>query len=89
MRKFHRFADPLAHTSEKPSRSVFKGWYVVLGTFYSGFVALLPAVVMDAFDLTHSYDIPIFESAVTSMIAACIVAATVHAPIPQNQEARV
>lgn len=89
----------------------------LFGTFYGGFVALLPAVVMDdfgsknvsgligvlytsvavgtlfgpsaagyAFDLTHSYDLPILASAIASIIAACIIAGTARVPIPKHQE---
>ena len=89
----------------------------MFGTFYGGFVALLPTVVMDdfgsrnvsgligilytsvavgtlfgpsvagyAFDLTHSYDLPILASAITSMAAACILAATARTTIPKHQE---
>ena len=90
---------------------------LVFGVFYGGFVALLPAVVMDdfggrnvsgligilytsvafgtligpslagfAFDISHSYSLPIFVSAIASLLAACIVAATARARIPLHQE---
>jgi MFS family permease len=79
----------------------------VYGVFYGGWVAVLPAVVMDyfggrnvsgligilytsvafgtligpsaagfAFDLSHSYTVPILVSAAVNIIAAIIVAAT-------------
>jgi MFS family permease len=79
----------------------------VYGVFYGGWVAVLPAVVMDhfggrnvsgiigilytsvafgtligpsaagfAFDLSHSYTLPILASAGANIIAAVIVAAT-------------
>ena len=79
----------------------------VYGIFYGGWVAVLPAVVMDyfggrnvsgiigvlytsvafgtligpsaagfAFDLSHSYELPIIASAVTNIVAAAIVAIT-------------
>ncbi|HSY55422.1 MAG TPA: MFS transporter, partial [Bradyrhizobium sp.] len=75
------------------------------GVFYGGWVAVLPAVVMDyfggrnvsgiigvlytsaaigtligpsaagfAFDLSHSYELPIIASAATNVVAAVIVA---------------
>jgi MFS family permease len=78
---------------------------VVYGVFYGGWVAVLPAVVMDyfggrnvagiigvlytsvafgtligpsaagyAFDLSHSYELPIVASALTNILAALIVA---------------
>jgi MFS family permease len=80
---------------------------LVYGVFYGGFVALLPALVMDAFggrnvggiigilytsvafgtlvgpsaagfafDLSHSYRLPILASVAADLIAAAIVAAT-------------
>jgi OFA family oxalate/formate antiporter-like MFS transporter len=86
----------------------------VYGVFYGGWVAILPAVVMDyfggrnvsgiigilytsvafgtligpsaagfAFDLTHSYTLPILASAGANIIAAAIVAATSKEPISQ------
>ncbi|MGE5157132.1 MAG: MFS transporter [Gemmatimonas sp.] len=79
----------------------------VYGVFYGGWVAVLPAVVMDyfggrnvsgiigvlytsvafgtligpsaagyAFDLSHSYELPIIASAATNIVAAAIVAFT-------------
>jgi MFS family permease len=79
------------------------------GIFYGGWVAVLPAVVMDyfggrnvsaiigilytsvafgtligpsaagfAFDLSHSYTLPILAGACANIIAACIVAGTSH-----------
>ncbi|WP_024506958.1 MFS transporter [Bradyrhizobium sp. ARR65] len=79
----------------------------VYGVFYGGWVAVLPAVVMDyfggrnvsgiigvlytsvafgtligpsaagfAFDLSHSYELPIIASAATNIVAAAIVALT-------------
>jgi MFS family permease len=82
----------------------------VYGVFYGGWVAVLPAVVMDlfggrnvsgligilytsvafgtligpsaagfAFDLSHSYTLPILASAGANIIAAAIVAATSRA----------
>jgi len=83
----------------------------VYGVFYGGWVAVLPAVVMDqfggrnvsgiigvlytsvafgtligpsaagfAFDLSHSYTLPILASAGANIIAAAIVAATSSKP---------
>jgi MFS family permease len=83
----------------------------VYGVFYGGWVAVLPAVVMDqfggrnvsgiigvlytsvafgtligpsavgfAFDLSHSYTLPILASAGANIIAAVIVAATSSKP---------
>lgn len=88
----------------------------IFGTFYGGFVALLPAVVMDdfggrnvsgligilytsvafgtligpslagfAFDVSHSYILPIFASAISSVVAAGIVAGTARARVPVHQ----
>ncbi len=85
---------------------------LIFGTFYGGFVALLPSIVMDdfggrnvsgiigilytsvafgtlvgpsaagyAFDITHSYTLPILASVCTNVIAACIVAGTGRVPI--------
>jgi MFS transporter, OFA family, oxalate/formate antiporter len=82
----------------------------VYGVFYGGWVAVLPAVVMDyfggrnvsgiigvlytsvafgtligpstagfAFDLSHSYELPIVASAMTNVLAALIVALTPRA----------
>jgi predicted MFS family arabinose efflux permease len=88
----------------------------VFGVFYGGWVAVLPAVVMDyfggrnvsgligilytsvafgtligpsaagfAFDLSHSYTLPILASAAANIIAALTVAATLKfAPIRQH-----
>jgi OFA family oxalate/formate antiporter-like MFS transporter len=87
----------------------------VYGVFYGGWVAVLPAVVMDtfggrnvsgiigilytsvafgtligpsaagfAFDLSHSYTLPILASACANIIAAAIVAGTSKAPVPIN-----
>lgn len=89
---------------------------VIFGTFYGGFVALLPAVVMDdfgsrnvsgligilytsvafgtlvgpslagfAYDISHSYNVPILISALTSLLAACVLAGTARAPIPRHE----
>ena len=89
----------------------------VYGVFYGGFVALLPALVMDyfggrnvsgiigvlytsvafgtligpsaagfAFDLSHSYLLPILASAAANLIAAGLVAATGKAPVPAADE---
>lgn len=89
---------------------------LIFGTFYGGFVALLPAVVMDdfggrnvsgiigilytsvafgtligpsaagyAFDLVHSYTLPISASVCTNIIAACIIAGTARAPVPLHK----
>ena len=83
------------------------GFAFVYGVFYGGWVAVLPAVVMDyfggrnvsgiigilytsvafgtligpsaagfAFDLSHSYTVPIMASAAVNIVAAIIVAAT-------------
>jgi len=83
------------------------------GVFYGGFVALLPALVMDyfggrnvsgiigilytsvafgtligpsaagfAFDLSHSYALPILASAGANLVAAGLVAATGKTPVP-------
>jgi MFS family permease len=85
----------------------------VYGVFYGGWVAVLPAVVMDyfggrnvsgiigilytsvafgtligpsaagfAFDLSHSYTLPILASAAANIVAAVIVAATSRAALP-------
>ena len=87
----------------------------VYGVFYGGWVAVLPAVVMDyfggrnvssiigmlytsvafgtligpsaagfAFDLTHSYTLPILVSAGTNIVAAVIVAAMAKTGLPQK-----
>jgi len=87
----------------------------VYGVFYGGWVAVLPAVVMDyfggrnvssiigvlytsvafgtligpsaagfAFDLTHSYALPIMVSAGTNIVAAVIVAVMAKADLPQK-----
>ncbi len=89
---------------------------LIFGTFYGGFVALLPSVVMDdfggrnvsgiigilytsvafgtlvgpsaagyAFDIVHSYTLPISASVCTNIIAACIIAGTARAPIPPHK----
>ena len=86
----------------------------VYGVFYGGWVAVLPAVVMDyfggrnvsgiigilytsvafgtligpsaagfAFDLNHSYTVPILASAAVNIVAASIVAATPKTAAPQ------
>ncbi|MGC2812559.1 MAG: MFS transporter, partial [Bradyrhizobium sp.] len=83
------------------------GFALVFGVFYGGWVAVLPAVVMDrfggrnvsgiigilytsvafgtligpsaagfAFDLSHSYTLPILASAGANIVAAAIVAVT-------------
>jgi MFS family permease len=88
----------------------------VYGIFYGGWVAVLPAVVMDtfggrnvsgiigilytsvafgtligpsaaglAFDLCHSYTLPILASACASIIAALIVAAASKAPVALDE----
>lgn len=85
------------------------------GVFYGGWVAVLPAVVMDyfggrnvssiigvlytsvafgtligpstagfAFDLTHSYALPIMVSAGTNIVAAVIVAVMARTELPQR-----
>jgi MFS family permease len=90
---------------------------LIFGAFYGGFVALMPAVVMDdfggrnvsgiigilytsvafgtligpsaagyAFDIVHSYTLPISASVCTSIIAACIIAATARAPVPLHKQ---
>jgi MFS family permease len=90
----------------------------VFGVFYGGWVAVLPAVVMDyfgsrnvsgiigilytsvafgtligpsaagfAFDLSHSYTLPILFSAGANILAAAIVALTVKAAAPARQTA--
>jgi MFS family permease len=90
----------------------------VYGVFYGGWVAVLPAVVMDhfggrnvsgiigilytsvafgtligpsaagfAFDLSHSYTLPILFSAGANIVAAIIVAASSRAPSPASQAA--
>ncbi|THD54569.1 MAG: MFS transporter [Bradyrhizobium sp.] len=87
----------------------------VYGVFYGGWVAVLPAVVMDyfggrnvssiigvlytsvafgtligpstagfAFDLTHSYALPILVSAGTNIVAAVIVAVMARTELPQK-----
>ena len=87
----------------------------VYGVFYGGWVAVLPAVVMDyfggrnvssiigvlytsvafgtligpsaagfAFDLTHSYALPIMVSAGTNIVAAVIVAVMAKTELPQK-----
>jgi MFS family permease len=92
---------------------------LVYGVFYGGWVAVLPAVVMDlfggrnvsgiigilytsvafgtligpsaagfAFDLSHSYTLPILASAGANILAAIIVAATSKLPLPQAKQAR-
>jgi len=90
------------------------GFAFVFGVFYGGWVAVLPAVVMDyfggrnvsgmigvlytsvafgtligpsaagfAFDLSHSYELPIIASAATNILAALIVAWVPRsAPLP-------
>ncbi|HVW67616.1 MAG TPA: MFS transporter [Steroidobacteraceae bacterium] len=81
------------------------------GVFYGGYVALLPALVMDyfggrnigsligilytsvaigtlvgpsavgyAFDMSHSYTVPIFASVCANVVAAIVIAATSKAP---------
>jgi MFS transporter, OFA family, oxalate/formate antiporter len=88
----------------------------VYGIFYGGWVAVLPAVVMDyfggrnvsaiigalytsvavgtlvgpsaagfAFDLSHSYALPILASVCANMIAAGIVALGVQRPLAARQ----
>jgi MFS family permease len=90
----------------------------VYGVFYGGWVAVLPAVVMDyfggrnvsgligilytsvafgtligpsaagfAFDLSHSYTVPILASAAVNIIAAVIVAVTPKTVVPSSQRA--
>jgi MFS family permease len=93
----------------------------VYGVFYGGWVAVLPAVVMDyfggrnvsgiigvlytsvafgtligpsaagfAFDLSHSYELPIVASAATNVLAALIVAMTPRAgSLPERPVCRV
>ena len=93
----------------------------VYGVFYGGWVAVLPAVVMDyfggrnvsgiigvlytsvafgtligpsaagfAFDLSHSYELPIVASAATNVLAALIVAMTLRAAsLPARPACRV
>jgi len=89
---------------------------LVYGAFYGGWVALLPALVMDyfggrnvsgiigilytsvafgtligpsgagfAFDLSHSYTLPILASACANIVAAGIMAATSRAPAPRGK----
>jgi MFS family permease len=89
---------------------------LLFGTFYGGFVAMLPAAVMDdfggrnvsgiigilytsvafgtligpsaagyAFDLVHSYTLPIYASVAANILAACVIAATARTPIPLLQ----
>ena len=103
-----------AFASEIWSLSVFA---FVFGIFYGGFVALLPAVVMDdfggrnvsgligilytsvafgtlmgpslagyAFDVRHTYTLPIFASAISSIVAAGILAGTSRARVPLHQK---
>jgi MFS transporter, OFA family, oxalate/formate antiporter len=91
----------------------------VYGVFYGGWVAVLPAVVMDyfggrnvsgligilytsvafgtligpsaagfAFDLNHSYTLPILASAAANIVAAIIVVATAKAAAPASAPAR-
>jgi MFS family permease len=91
------------------------GFAFVYGVFYGGWVAVLPAVVMDyfggrnvsgligilytsvafgtligpsaagfAFDLSHSYTVPILASAAVNIIAAVIVAATPKTAAPAS-----
>lgn len=86
---------------------------LVYGVFYGGWVAVLPAVIMDyfggrnvstiigalytsvafgtligpsaagfAFDVSHSYVLPVLASAGATMVAAGIAAATAKAPAP-------
>jgi MFS family permease len=105
-----------AFSTEMWSLGVFA---FVFGVFYGGFVALLPAVVMDdfggrnvsgligilytsvafgtligpslagfAFDASRSYSLPILASAVASVMAAGIVAATARAPAPLQEAER-
>jgi len=95
------------------------GFAFVYGAFYGGWVAILPAVVMDhfggrnvsgiigilytsvafgtligpsaagfAFDLRHSYTLPILASAGASLLAAIIVAATSKATAPAQETSR-
>jgi MFS family permease len=90
----------------------------IYGVFYGGWVAVLPAVVMDyfggrnvsgligilytsvafgtligpsaagfAFDLNHSYTVPILASAAVNIVAALIVAATPKTAAPASQRA--
>jgi MFS family permease len=90
----------------------------VYGVFYGGWVAVLPAVVMDyfggrnvsgligilytsvafgtligpsaagfAFDLSHSYTVPILASAAVNIVAAIIVAATPKTAAPEARGA--
>jgi MFS family permease len=90
----------------------------VYGVFYGGWVAVLPAVVMDyfggrnvsgligilytsvafgtligpsaagfAFDLSHSYTVPILASAAVNIVAAIIVAATPKTVAPEARGA--
>jgi MFS family permease len=92
------------------------GFALVYGVFYGGWVAVLPAVVMDlfggrnvsgiigilytsvafgtligpsaagfAFDLSHSYTLPILASAGANVLAAIIVAATSKAAAPASE----
>jgi MFS family permease len=92
------------------------GFAFVYGVFYGGWVAILPAVVMDhfggrnvsgiigvlytsvafgtligpsaagfAFDLSHSYTLPILASAGANLLAAIIVAATSKATAPASE----
>jgi MFS transporter, OFA family, oxalate/formate antiporter len=87
----------------------------IFGIFYGGFVALLPAVVMDdyggknvsaligilytsvafgtlagpslagfAFDVSHSYTVPILVSAATSVLAAVVLVGTMKARVPSR-----
>ena len=87
----------------------------VYGVFYGGWVAVLPAVVMDyfggrnvsgligilytsvafgtligpsaagfAFDITHSYSVPILASVCANIIAAGIMAGLSNSPGPAN-----
>lgn len=89
---------------------------LLFGTFYGGFVAMLPAAVMDdfggrnvsgiigilytsvafgtligpsaagyAFDLVHSYTLPIYASVAANILAACVIATTARAPVPLLQ----
>jgi MFS family permease len=102
-----------AFSTETWSLGVFA---FVFGVFYGGFVALLPAVVMDdfggrnvsgligilytsvafgtligpslagfAFDASRSYSLPILASALASLAAAGIVAATTRARVPLHR----
>jgi MFS transporter, OFA family, oxalate/formate antiporter len=61
----------------------------LIGTLYASVAVgtlIGPSVAGFAFDLSRSYSLPIFTSAITSVAAACIIAGIARVRVPTHQE---